>query len=211
MNYLANTYFFNHESPAVLDFVATHTSEANSPKEKAIRLFYAVRDGWKYDATKLFFQKDKWRTSSILERSSAHCLDKANVLLTACRACQIPARMHLVKVKNHIAVERIVERFKTDELTPHAYAEVYLKGKWVPVTPTFNSTLCEKLNVAPLEWDGSSAALFQEYNRSGKQFMEYLADYGHYDDLPLAFIYQNMIEHYPQIKQYVKEGVFELK
>ena len=199
MNYLKNTYFFNFNHPSVSDFAITQTIEATTDKEKAVCLFYAVRDGWRYEATHLYFQKEKWRTSEILQRDSAHCLDKANILIASLRAVQIPARLHLVKVKNHIAAERVIEKFKTDELTPHAYVEVFLAGKWVAATPAFNKGLCEKLNVEPLEWDGRSDAIFQQYSRSGHQFMEYLADYGTFDDLPLDFIYDNLLAHYPAL------------
>ena len=40
--------------------------------------------------------------------------------------------------------------------------------------------------------------------------MEYLEDYGHFEDVPIDFIFKNMKEHYPQIvKQY--DGSTEIK
>ena len=199
MNYQQTTYFYNFDHPQVAGFVSQNTDPSISKKENAVRLFYAIRDGWEYRAEQIFFKKEKWRASEILQRPKGHCLDKANLLITCLRAIGIPARLHLVKVKNHIAAEKVMERFKTDELTPHAFAEVFLEGKWVAATPTFNKELCEKLNVDPLEWDGGSDALFQQFSRSGNQFMEYLDDYGVFEDLPFEFVFENMFAHYPML------------
>ena len=204
--YLNSTYFFNYEHPGVKLFVEKNTSRTQTPTENAIQLFYAVRDGWQYKAEKIFFHKKDWQTSSILKRESGHCMDKANVLIAAFRLIGLPARLHLVKVRNHIAAERVMEKFQTDELTPHAFAEVYLRQKWIAVTPTFNQALCEKLDVEPLDWDGASNALFQQFSRSGHQFMEYLADYGHFADLPFDFVFQNMYDHYPGLRGYFGRG-----
>jgi hypothetical protein len=46
------------------------------------------------------------------------------------RAQKIPARLGLAKVKNHIAVDQIVEKFGSDVLVPHGYIEIYLDNKW---------------------------------------------------------------------------------
>ena len=58
-DYLKNTYFFDHEHPDIKLFVNKNTNPTDSPKEKAIQLFYAVRDGWQYKAEQIFFDKIK--------------------------------------------------------------------------------------------------------------------------------------------------------
>jgi hypothetical protein len=109
------------------------------------------------------------------------------------------ARIHLAKVKNHIAVERLVEKFGTNELTPHGMVDVFINEKWVKASPAFNATLCAKCQVEPLEFNGEEDSVFQEYNHNGQAFMEYIEDYGHFDDMPLEFIINNMKTHYPQL------------
>lgn len=205
-NYLAPTYYFDYESPAIQTFANKVVKDVSTAKEKAIQLYYAIRDGWFYDAYQIHIKKEEFRSSLIMQRDRGHCIDKATLLISCLRSVAIPARIHLVKVRNHIAVEKIMARFGTDELTPHAFVEVYLNPQWVGVTPAFNKTLCEKLNVAPLEFDGQNDSLFQSFNRRGEKFMEYLADYGTFDDIPFDFIRQNMIEHYPGIANLYAAG-----
>ena len=205
-NYLAATYYFNFENPTIQTFIAGATNDTMSRKEKAVSLYYAVRDGWFYNAYQLNTEKEEFCAGFIATKKQGHCIDKATLLISCLRAVGIPARLHLVKVKNHIAVERIIERFGTDELTPHAFVEMYLDDKWIGATPAFNKSLCEKLNVTPLDFDGTNDSLFQPYNRSGGKFMEYLDDYGTFDDIPFDFIRQNMIEHYPGIATFYATG-----
>ena len=109
------------------------------------------------------------------------------------------ARLHLGKVKNHIAVERLTEKFGSNELTPHGMVNVYLKDKWLKMSPAFNKSLCTKLNVQPLEFDGENNSFLQQYNSDGTRFMEYIDDYGHFEDVPLDFMERNIKEHYPHI------------
>jgi hypothetical protein len=72
-------------------------------------------------------------------------------------------------------------------------------------SPAFNASLCEKCRVAPLDFDGMQDAIFQEYNRDGHAFMEYLEDYGHFEDVPMDFIVENMKVHYSHLVDLVGE------
>jgi len=198
------TYFFDYTHPIIQTKIKEWTSEATSLKEKAIELYYAIRDGYYYNPYKINFAAEYAKSSDIINRKEGHCLDKATLLISCCRAIGIPSKLHLVKVKNHIAVEKLVEAYGTDELTPHAFAELYIDGKWVKATPAFNRSLCDLLNVDVLEFDGETDSLFQEYDKDGGQFMEYLEDYGCFDDLPMEFIVENMKAHYPGIERYAE-------
>lgn len=71
--------------------------------------------------------------------------------------------------------------------------------KWLKASPAFNKELCAKFNVEPLEFDGKSSSFLQQYNSEGSQFMEYVDDYGYFEDVPLAFMKKNIEEHYPHI------------
>jgi hypothetical protein len=74
-----------------------------------------------------------------------------------------------------------------------------LDDTWLKMSPTFNKSLCEKLNVPPLEFDGEKDSFLQKYNNSGNLFMEYTEDCGHFEDVPLDFMRRNIEEHYPHI------------
>ena len=201
MTYLSPTYFFDFEDESVQKLVAEFKTDTLSEKEKAVRLYLKIRDGWRYNAYHISFEKSKFRASHIAQKSDGHCIDKAILLTAGLRALGIPARIHFAKVKNHIAVERLTEMFGTNELTPHGMVDVFLNGKWVKASPAFNASLCDKCEVAPLDFDGEQDSIFQEYNREGKEFMEYLEDYGHFEDVPFDFILQNMKEHYPMVAE----------
>lgn len=196
MNYLQSTYFYDTEAESIQSLIAEFQNKELSNKEKTIGVYLKVRDGWRYNPYQIFVQKEKFKASEIATRKEGHCLDKAILLIAGLRAMNIPARIHLAKVKNHIAVERLIEKLGTNELTPHGMVNVFLGGKWLKISPAFNAELCEKCHVAPLGFDGENDSIFQEYNRDGQQFMEYIEDYGHFEDFPLDFVFQNMKEHY---------------
>ena len=118
-------------------------------------------------------------------------MEKSIILIACLRALGIPARLHLEKVKNHIAVERLTEKFGSNELTPHGMVNVYLDKKWLKMSPAFNKSLCVKLNVEPLDFDGENNSFLQQYNSEGSRFMEYVDDYGYFDDVPLEFMIKN--------------------
>ena len=197
--YLQPTFYFDFETQAIRDIVKTTVQATWSDKRKAIALYLKIRDGWWYDPYQLSFETENWKASKIVLREKGHCIDKSTLLISCLRAIGIPARLQLAKVKNHIAVERLIAKMGTNELTPHGMVSLFLNGKWLKVSPAFNRELCEKCQVDPLDFDGEQSAVFQEYNREGKAFMEYLEDYGHFEDLPIDFIIENIKQHYPQV------------
>jgi len=211
MDYIASTYFYDYKTEAIQKMIKEFNSDSLSDKEKSIGLYVKVRDHWRYDPYHISLSKEKYKASVIAERTSGHCIDKSILLIAGLRALGIPARIHLAKVKNHIGVERLVEKFGTNELTPHGMVNVYIDQKWLKVSPAFNESLCRKCNVTPLAFDGEHDSMFQEYNNAGNVFMEYLEDYGHFEDVPLDFIFNNMKEHYPElVKKYLNSNEIKL-
>jgi len=197
--YLQAGPLLDADHPDILAYAKTITEGSVSDQQRAIRIYYAIRDNWRYNPYHISLQKEALRASTILRKPDGHCLDKA-ILMTAClRAVGIPARLCLAKVRNHIAVERIEEAFGTDELVPHGFVDVYLNNRWVKATPAFNQQLCDKLNVAALDWNGETDSMFQEYDREGGTFMEYLEHYGHFPDVPAERIRALLIQHYPKV------------
>lgn len=210
--YLKATHIYDYNDKAIQRFIADQELEKLTSTDRAIKLHDVVRDSWYYNPYKMHFSSESCKASTIFSRSEGHCLDKATLLVTVLRAVDIPARLHLAKVKNHIAVEHIIEVFKTDVLTPHGYVEVYLNDQWVAATPAFNKSLCEKLGVDVLAFNGQEDAIFQQYDPSGQRFMEYIEDYGTFDDFPIEFVKENIIQHYPQLMDIVqRQGSCDLK
>lgn len=198
--YLAATYFFNADDLSLQAFVdELQIPENSSPLEKAILLYYEVRDRFLYDPFNIRIEGENLRATQLLKDGRGHCIDKAAFFISACRVLGIPARLGLAKVKNHMGTAKLEKLIQSDVLVPHGYAEVYLNGKWLKCTPAFNRSLCEKLGVAPLEFNGEEDSVFQAFDREEGGFMEYLEDYGSFDDLPLEFIITLLQKNYPHL------------
>jgi len=197
MTYLESSYYYELEDESVQELIKEFQGKGLTDKEKAIGLYFKVRDGWLYNPYLIAFKKEKYRVSYLLSRKEGHCIDKSIILIAGLRAMGIPARIHLAKVKNHIAAERLIAKFGTNELTPHGMVDIFLDNKWLKVSPAFNKTLCERYQVEPLGFDGENDSVLQEFNAEGKEFMEYVEDYGHFDDMPLDFMIHNMKTNYP--------------
>lgn len=202
----ASTYFFDYEHPVIQELVKEFKSPTLSDQKKASGLYLKIRDGWRYNPYDIVFRKEALKASNIAKKDHGHCIDKSVLYITGLRALGIPAKLHLAKVKNHIAVERLTEKFGTNELTPHGMVDVFIDNRWVKATPAFNQELCRLTGVEPLEFDGSQDSMFQEFNQEGKEFMEYLDDYGSFDDVPLDFIERNMKENYPKLESLLNEA-----
>lgn len=205
--YLQETEILDFNDAKLVNFIAAHLKPNMTEVEKAVALFYAVRDSFLYNPYYINLSKVDSKASLVIERGYGHCIDKASILIACYRSVNLPSRIGLAKVKNHIATDKLEDYLGSNILTPHGYVEVYLNEKWHKVTPAFNKSLCEKLNVASLEFDGTNDCLFQEFNQEGAKFMEYLEDYGSFEDIPLDFIIENMKENYPKIRKELNERI----
>src|SRR5688500_4124406 len=198
-DYLKPTEFLDFDQAAVREFAARNTAGARTDREKAVALYYAVRDGFQYDPYVLDLRREGLRASTLLTKTRGYCVEKAILLAAAARSVGIPSRLSFYIVRNHIATERLAKALEKDYLVFHGAAEMYLEGNWVKTTPAFNKRLCDFLGVDPIEFDGTRDAIFQEYDRSGNVFMEYLHDYGAFDDMPYQMFLDELDRHYPHI------------
>lgn len=197
------SYFFDYKSQAIQQMIAEFRNETN-PKKTISNLYLKIRDGWRYNPFQIGLHKEHYLASHIAKKKEGHCIDKAILYIAGLRALGIPARIHLAKVANHIATERLEAILGTNELTPHGLVDVYFNNKWVKCSPSFNKELCTKYDVSVLDFDGTKDAIFQEYNNEQKKFMSYLEDYGSFDDLPFDFIIDNFKTHYPDFFEQFK-------
>ncbi len=197
--YLKSTFFYDLEHASIQHWLEELKHTTMSKQSLAIALYNMVRDGWRYNPYRISLKSEHFKASYILEKSEGNCVEKSILLIAAFRAVGIPARIHLGKVKNHIAVEKLTERFGTNELTPHGMVNAYINGSWLKMSPAFNASLCTMFDVEPLEFDGINDSYLQQYNSKGTKFMEYIEDYGHFEDVPLDFMKENLRLHYPQI------------
>jgi len=184
------TYFLDFDSRPFRDFTAATIDGATSPEEKATRLFYAVRDGYRYDPYMTCRTRESYRASHILEQTSGFCVTKAVLLTTLARSVGLPARLGFADVQNHLTSPRLMERMKTDVFFFHGYSELFLGGRWLKAAPTFNRELFDRFGVMALDFDGTEDALLHPFDASGRRHMEYVNERGSFDDLP----FEAMIE-----------------
>lgn len=203
--YLKSTDFIDADHPTVQEFAQHTTENAKDEIEMIKSLYYAVRDGFRYDPYRLDFSKEAMKASSLLKRDYGYCVEKSCLFAAACRVIGIPSRLGFANVRNHIGTAKLEAVLQTDVLVFHGYAELYLNGKWIKVTPVFNKELCKKLNVEPLEFNPAGDSIFQEYDQNGGLFMEYLHQYGHFDDIPYELFMAELIKNYPHLESKLKE------
>src|SRR4051812_2107287 len=180
--YLQPTEFLDFERSSVREFAETNTARAKTATEKAVALYRAVRDGFQYNPYIIDLRHEGLKASNLLTRTRGYCVEKAVLLAASARAVGVPSRLSFYIVRNHIATEKLERALKKNYLVFHGAAEVFLNGSWLKTTPAFNEGLCKYLGVAPLEFDGRGDSIFQEYDRQGNVFMEYLHEYGAFAD-----------------------------
>jgi hypothetical protein len=197
--FLSSTYFIDFENQIISDFVDRKIKESMTTTEKAIAIFYAVRDELFYDPYRIVLKAEFMRASAVVSRKFGYCVEKSLVLTTCLRYAGIPARLGFADVKNHLNTKRLHELMQTDVFAYHGYTEVFLEGKWVKATPAFNLSLCQKAKILPLEFDGKTDSIFHPLDANGKKHMEYITDHGAYEDLPLEEILQAYERYYPHL------------
>ncbi len=186
--YLDPTAIIDSDHPSIIDYAMETIGETTDTIQRAIKLYYAVRDGIWYDPYYPFYLPEHYRASNVLKSGRGYCVCKASLLCALGRACGIPSRVGFADVKNHLATRQLIEFLGSDLFVYHGFVEFYLDGKWVKATPAFNRELCERHSVAPLEFNGREDSIFHPYNLEKKQFMEYVADHGIYADIPVDII-----------------------
>ena len=197
--YLQPTEFLDFDQKSVREFAETNTIGAKNETEKAVKLYYAVRDGFQYNPYILDLRPQGLKASDLLTRKRGYCVEKAILLAATARAVGVPSRLSFYIVRNHIATEKLEQILQKNYLVFHGAAEMFLDEKWLKTTPAFNKNLCKYLGVEPLEFDGREDSIFQEYDKSGNIFMTYLHEYGDFADLPYQLYLDELRKHYPHI------------
>lgn len=203
------TFYIESDHPEIVRFAREAAGDAVTAVEQAVRLYYAVRDGFRYNPYRLSLEKDPYRASYVLAAGEGFCIQKAILLAAAGRSLGIPCRLGFANVRNHLATKKLLELMQTDLFVFHGYTTFFLHGAWVKATPAFDLGLCEKFGILPLEFDGMADSIFHPLDRSGQRHMEYVHDYGQFDDLPYDLMLSEFRKYYPHIWAYYEaQGTF---
>jgi transglutaminase-like putative cysteine protease len=194
------TPYLDHDALPVREFVRRVVPDDRvSPAAKAVQLYYAVRDGIRYDVYGADLSRDGLRASSVVRAGKGFCLHKSILYAAATRAVGIPSRLVLTDVRNHLASERLKELVGGDVFRFHCLAAVELEGRWVRATPVFNRTLCRLYGIAPLEFDGTADSVHHPFDARGRRHMEFLHEHGEFADFPYELVVPGLAAASPRL------------
>jgi len=193
---LAPTALIDSDHPAVIAFAREHDRGADV-RERAVSLYLAVRDGFRYDPYRIDLSPRGVSASAVLANGYGWCVPKAALLTAACRAVGIPSRVGYADVRNHLSTERLRKAMNSDVYVWHGYSDIWIDGRWVKATPAFNIELCERFGLLPLEFDGRSDSIYHPFDKAGNRHMEYVAQRGVFDEVPLAAIVEDFRRYHP--------------
>ena len=196
--YLSTARYIDSANPGVLAF-SEKNAKGSSERERAISLYYAVRDQIRYNPFLDFSNPEVFRASAVLRAGEGFCIGKASLLAACARAADIEARVGFSDVKNHLTTPRLAETMGSDLFVYHGYTDLRVDGKWVKATPAFNLALCARFRVKPLEFDGRADSIFHPFDEDDRRHMEYLRDRGVYADVPVDEIQSAFREAYPKL------------
>jgi len=206
--YLEPGRFIDSDHPAVVTFSEKHAS-GNGDRERAVSLYYAVRDAIRYNPFLDFSRAEAFQASAVIEADEGFCVGKAALLAACARAARIPARVGFADVKNHLTSPRLAETMGSDLFVYHGYTELLIDGTWVKATPAFNLALCNRFRVKPLEFDGREDSIFHPFDADNRRHMEYLRDRGSFADVPVDEIQRAFREAYPKFYRLGAEAAKE--
>ena len=186
--YLTPTEIIDSDHKSIQDYAVRIVRGNTDLIEIATKLYLAVRDDIRYDPYSPFYLPEHYRASYVLKRGRSFCVPKASLLCALGRACGIPSRVGFADVRNHLTTKQLSDFMGNNLFVYHGFVEFYLDGKWVKATPAFNSELCKRHGVPPLEFNGREDSLFQAYNLENKKFIEYVEFRGVYADIPVSII-----------------------
>lgn len=202
---LQPTKFLDYDHAAVANFVRDHCAADAAVKDRAVQLYYAVRDAIRYDPYDVPSSPDGFKASSVVRKGSGYCVAKAVLLAAALRSCAIPARLGFADVTNHLSSPKLNRLMGCNLFIYHGYTEMYLDRRWVKATPAFNKSLCSRFHVQPLEFSGDHDSLFHPYDAKGRKHMEYVRDHGSFADLPCERIISAYRKQYPGMFERLRE------
>ena len=190
METIADTEFLDHRSAAVQDFVAASgAADEPDPVRRSVHLYYAVRDGIRYEIYGADLSAHGLRASSVATTGTGLCIHKSVLYAAALRAVGIPSRLLFTDVRNHLVSPQL-KQVVGDTFHYHCLTVLRPEDRWIRATPVFPRLLCRLYGITPLEFDGRSDSVYHPFDSGGRRHMEFLRFHGEFDDLP----YQKIID-----------------
>ena len=196
--YLEPGDLIDSDHDEIVAYARAAVGDAEDDVDKAVALYYAVRDDIFYDPYEIRLTPEGLRASRCLRRRRGFCVTKGALLAAAARVVGIPSRVGYADVRNHLASQRLTDLMESDVFIYHGYTDLFIGGKWVKSTPAFNIEMCERFGVLALEFDGREDSLFHPFDAAGGKHMEYLNFRGDHADVPAREIIDAFTAYYPK-------------
>ena len=197
---LRPTRFVDSDHPDVADWANEVVRGRTSDRDKAVALFYAVRDGVRYDPYSSSPDPADYRASAIVAKDRNWCVPKSILLTAGARAVGVPSLLGFADVRNHLASEKLLASMQTDVFAFHGYSTFLIDGRWVKATSAFNIEMCERFGVKPIEFDGTEDSLYHEFDVAGQRHMEYVRQRGEFVEFPwdeMCRVFEDIYGHRP--------------
>ena len=142
--YLGHTFFIDCDAASIKEKSGELTAGIEGEKEKAIRIFYFVRDEIRYDIYSPRSNDADFKASHVLaswrgllraEGSAARCAGPCRGYPCPAQICGNPQSPH---------PPALVEKRGSNLFPYHGLTDLNIDGRWVKATPTYdNGLLCE--------------------------------------------------------------------
>ncbi len=197
--FLQSAEYVDSDAAIIQAYAKATVDPAQSTRQKAVALYYRIRDEISYTPYLDFSDPDTYRASKVLHNRYGFCISKAALLAACCRVVGIPSRLGFADVQNHLNTPRLSELNGGDLFRWHAFSELYLEGVWVKATPAFNLELCNRFRVMPLEFNGREDSIFHPFDADQRKHMEYVHERGFFADVPFAEITATYQKYSPKL------------
>jgi transglutaminase-like putative cysteine protease len=195
--YLRPTEVIDCDTESIRNRALLMTEGLETDRERAVSLFYFVRDEVRNNPFAPGDDLRHYRASATLERGDGQCQQKAVLLVALTRAMGIPARLGFTDIRDHLLSDRLREVMGgTNLLSYHGHSELCIDGKWLHASPAYDAKMCREKRFVPVDFDGISDARDPPYDQDGRPHIEYVRLHGHYDDFPWDEILRAVLETY---------------
>jgi hypothetical protein len=157
--YLRSTEIIDSDNGRIRETARRLTTGLTEEGPRAQALFYFVRDEIHYNVYMLSTFREDFKASVTLERGKGYCVQKAVLLAALARAAGIPSRLAFARIVNHKMPAELKAQTGIKEFPSHGYTQLFVKGRWMSVTPAFDRALCERIGVSSCDFDGEHDAV----------------------------------------------------
>lgn len=187
--YLRSTEIIDSDNGRIRETARRLTTGLTEEGPRARALFYFVRDEIHYNVYMLSTFREDFKASVTLERGKGYCVQKAVLLAALARAAGIPSRLAFARIVNHKMPAELKAQTGIKEFPSHGYTQLFVKGRWMSVTPAFDRALCERIGVSSCDFDGEHDAVLAPVDLAGNPYVEYVEKYEPHADLPFEWLH----------------------